>query len=791
MMDIALPAAFGIGTATPRWEDRRLLQGLGRYTDDIQPPRAAHMVVLRSPHANARILSIDTSAACAAPGVVAVLTGAMLEHDGLGTLQTIVQRHRADGSPMPRPPYRLLATDQVRLVGDAVAVVIADTLQAAQDGRDLVLVDYDALPAVTDAALAVQDGAPAVWPEHAPDNVCFVYPLGNKPGTDAAFAAAHHVSTLEFRISRVSANPMEPRNAVAAFDAGTGTYTLHAGMQAPHRMRAEIAEHTLGIPAHKLRIVSPDMGGAFGMKGSPYPEYGLALWAARRTGRTVRWNATRSESLVSDYHARDNVSTVQLALDAQGRFLGLRIRTLANIGAYLGFNSLQSSTNNLGGLAGVYRIPAIHAEVVGVFTNTQPSAPYRGAGRPEATFAIERIIDVAAHEMGLDRVAIRRLNLIPPDAMPYDTGFVFTYDSGDFALNMDKVLAAADWDGFPARRAASEAAGRLRGLGIANAIEVAGGPHRAPNEEGVEIRFNASGDATILLGTHNHGQGHETVFRQIAASRLGLDPHRVRILQGDTDIVSHGRGTFGSRSIVAGGAAFERAAQKIVERGSGIAAHLLEAAVADIAFDAGLFSVVGTDRSVRIETVAQASFVPARLPPHSEWGLGGQAIVTPDEATFPNGCHVCEVEIDPETGQVAVLRYVVVDDVGTVINPLIVKGQIHGGVAQGLGQVLMEAIVFEPGSGQMLSGSFMDYAMPRASDMPPMEVHSNPVPTRMNPLGAKGAGEAGTVGALPVIASAIVDALRPYGVVHIDMPATAQTVWSVMKAGKATQEDRP
>ena len=783
---------IGIGTPTRRYEDRRLLRGLGRYTDDIHPPHAAHMVVVRSLHASARIVAIDTAAALAAPGVIAVLTEAELDADGILPLQTIVQRHRADGSPMPRPVYRLLARDRVRLVGDAVAIVIAETLQAAQDGSDLVHVEYDALDAVTDVVEATSPGAPAVWPGEAPDNVCFTYRVGDAAAVDAAFAAAHHVARLGFRISRVSANPMEPRNAVAQHHPADDTYTLHAGMQAPHKMRSVLAEDTLGIPASRVRVVSPDMGGAFGMKGSPYPEYGLALWAARRTGRIIRWNATRSESFVSDYHARDNVSTIELALDQDGMFQALRIRTLANLGAYLGFNTPHSSTNNLGGLSGVYRTPLIHAEVVGVFTNTPPSAPYRGAGRPEATFAIERIIDVAALEMGIDRVAIRQRNLIPVDAMPWNTGFIFTYDSGDFAGNMRLALHAADWDGFPARRAAAEARGMLRGIGIANAIEMAGGPFKAPGEEGVEIRFDPSGDATILLGTHNHGQGHETVFRQIAASRLGLDPDRVRILQGDTDVVTHGRGTFGSRSVTAGGAAFAAAAEKVIERGRAIAAHMMEAAAADIVFDGGSFSVTGTDRSVRIEAVARTSYMAAKMPPRSEFGLGGSAIVAVDEATFPNGCHICEVEIDPETGAVALQSYLVVDDVGTVINPLLVKGQIHGGVAQGLGQVLMEAIVYEPGSGQILSGSFMDYAMPRAVDITSMTVHSNPVPTRMNPLGAKGAGEAGTVGALPVMVNAIVDALRPYGIRHLDMPATAGRVWSAINAAKAgtPMEDR-
>ena len=575
---------------------------------------------------------------------------------------------------------------------------------------------------------------------------------------------------------------MEPRNAVGLYDPIEDRFTLHAGVQSPHNIRSSLADHLLKIPASHLRAVSPDVGGAFGMKGSPYPEHGLVLWAAKRVGRPVRWTATRGESFMSDFHARDNVSTVELALDADGIFLALRIHTQANLGAYLGFNTPHSSTNNLGGLAGVYRTPAIHAEVTGLFTNTPPNAPYRGAGRPEATYALEQVIDVAAREMGIDRVSLRRRNMIPPDAMPFRTGLVFTYDSGAFERNMDIALAHADWDGFPARRAEAAKRGRLRGIGIANAIEIAGGPFRAPGEEGAEIRFDSAGDATLLVGSHNHGQGHETAFRQIAASFLGLKPSRVRVVYGDTDLVTHGKGTFGSRSIMAGGAALHRAADKVIARGKTIAAHLLEAAEIDIVFEAGRFSIAGTDRGIGIEDVARASYTPAKLPPDREMGLGGAAIVTPTEATFPNGCHVCELEVDPDTGEIVVDRYTVVDDVGTVVNPLLVKGQIHGGVAQGLGQVLLEAIRYEAGSGQLLTGSFMDYTMPRATDLPPMAVYSSPSPTAMNPIGAKGAGEAGCVGALPVVAGALLDALAPLGVTYVEMPATAERVWQAIQA---------
>ena len=779
------PPEFRIGAPIPRVEDLRLVRGRGRYTDDVEVPNAAHMALVRSPHAAARIRSIDVSEARAAQGVLAVLTGADVVADGLGLLRTSVERKRRDGRPMARPPYRLLALDEVHFAGDPVAIVIAETRAAAFDAADLVVVDYEDRPSVTEAAEAVKPHASAVWQEEAPDNVCFVFEQGDRAATDAAFARAAHVTRLDFRITRVSANPIEPRNAAGWYDPHEERYVLYAGTQGPHKLKSELAETALNIPAHQLRVVSPDMGGAFGMKNSPFPEYGLLLWAARMVGGPVRWTATRAESFLSDYHARDNDSTVELALDGDGIFLGLRIRTVANLGAYLGFNTPHPSTNNLGGLAGTYRTPQIHAEVTGVFTNTQPMAPYRGAGRPEATYAIERVIDVAADELGIDRVELRRRNLIPPDAMPFKTGLVFTYDSGEFEKNMDRALAEADWNGFEARRTEAAARGRLRGIGIANAIEIAGGPFKNPNEESAEIRFDATGDVTLFMGTHNHGQGHETSFRQIAVSLLGISPDRVRIVAGDTDAVVHGRGTFGSRSMMAGGTALIRATEKIVAQGKAIAAHMLEAGESDIVFENGRFLVAGTDRGVRLEDVARTSYMAGKLPVGAEYGLSALAITTPQEATFPNGCHVCEVEIDEETGAVEIVNYVVVDDVGTVINPLLVKGQIHGGVAQGLGQALLEDLVYEPGTGQMVTGSFMDYAMPRADNMPSMTVIANPVPTPNNPLGVKGAGEAGTVGALPVIMNAVVDALRPLGVTHLDMPASPARVWAAIRKARA------
>ncbi|WP_161141999.1 molybdopterin cofactor-binding domain-containing protein [Propylenella binzhouense] len=776
--------AFGVGSPVRRIEDDRFVRGRGHYTDDLRFAGECFMAVVRSPHASAAIGRIDAAEALAAPGVVAVLTGRDAEADGIGGLVTAVRRRRRDGSPMAEPPYRALAVDRARFVGDAVAIVLAETAEAARDAAERVAVEYEELPAVTDAAEALAPGAPAVWPDLVPDNEAFVFEQGDRGAVDRALAAAAHVARLDFRISRVSANTLEPRNAIGLFDPGTGRYTLHSGTQSPHRLRLELAEHALFVPQSRIRVVAPDIGGAFGMKGSIYPEQILVLWAARRVGRPVRWQADRSESFLSDHHARDNLTSVELGLDGDGRFLALRVRTIANLGAYLAMNTPHSPTNNLGGLAGTYRTPAIHAEVIGVHTNTQPTAPYRGAGRPEATYAIERIIDVAAAEFGFDRIELRRRNMIRPSEMPYRTGLVFTYDCGDFPANMERALALADFDGFAERRRAAAERGRLLGLGIANPIEIAGGPEQNPGEEACEIRFDPSGGATILLGTHNHGQGHETAFRQVAHELLGLAPDRVEILYGDTDAVPHGKGTFGSRSIAAGGTALARAAGKIVARGREIAARLLEADPGDIEFAEGRFRIAGTDRSLALEEVARASFEPGRLPPSSELGLIEKAIVSARGATFPNGCHVCEAEVDPESGEWLLTRYTVVEDVGRVVNPLLVKGQVHGGVAQGFGQVAGEAIRYDAETGQLVTASFQDYRMPRAIDFPDFALESNEVPTAQNALGVKGAGEAGAVGALSAVTNAVLDALAPLGIRHLDMPLTPEQVWRAIRAAE-------
>ncbi|HEX7006839.1 MAG TPA: xanthine dehydrogenase family protein molybdopterin-binding subunit, partial [Alphaproteobacteria bacterium] len=745
-------------------------------------PDEAHLYVLRSVEAHARIASIDVEAAKAAPGVLAVLTGADVLAEGIGTLPNMIRRERRPGEPMFEPPYPALCHDVVRHVGDGVAAVVAETPAAARDAAELIVVDYESLPAVTATAAAAAEGAPAVWPE-APDNICFVFPLGDAAAVEAAFAKAAHVVALDYEISRVSTNSMEARGAIGLYDAADGRYTIYTASQTPHALRANIAR-VLGVGPERVRLISPDVGGGFGLKASIFPEHVLVLLAAKRLGRPVRWICDRSEGFISDHHARDNVTHAELALDADGRFLGLRVRTIANLGAYLSSVAVQAPTGNLGSLAGVYTTPAIHAEVTGVFSNTNPTSPYRGAGRPEAIYVLERLIDVAAAETGIDRIELRRRNIIPADAMPYKTGLVFTYDSGEFEKNMDEAMRMADWAGFEARRAEAAKRGKLRGIGLANAIEIAGGPPQKPLEEAAEIRFAPDGRATLFVGTASQGQGHETMFRQIVFEALGLDPEEVTVVSGDTDQVFDGRGTIGSRSMMSGGGALRQAADKIIAKGKHIAAHLLEAAEVDIEFASGAFTVAGTDRRVTLVEIAKAAHDPARLPPGVEPGLDERAVFFPEAPTYPNGCHVCEVEIDPETGVVRFIGYWVVDDVGRVLNPLLMKGQIQGGVVQGIGQALGEIIRYDPETGQMLSGSFMDYTMPRADDVPPFEIASNEVPTTTNPLGVKGAGEAGTVGALAAVMNAVNDALRPLGIRHFEMPATPMRVWQAIRDAK-------
>jgi aerobic carbon-monoxide dehydrogenase large subunit len=769
---------FGIGQPVTRFEDRRLLQGGGRYLDDVRLPGQTHAVIVRSPHAHARIASIDTAAAAKAPGVLAVFTGEDVARDNLGTMQMTLKRKRPDGTPMFAPPHRGLARERVRYVGDPVALVIAETRAQAEDAAERLAIEYEALPSVTITADAV-GGAP-VWDE-CPDNVSNLFESGDKAATDAAFATAAHVIRRRYVITRVHAQYMEPRGAMGVWDSGEERFTLYADVQYPHRVRTALASNIFKVPEHQIRVIAGDVGGGFGTKGWQYPEHRLVLWAARKIGRPVRWACERREAIPADEHARDNVTDAELALDAEGHFLALRVRTLANVGAYVSSDrNLLATFSNVVTLIGVYAFPAAHVQVLSVLTNTNSTAPYRGAGRPEATYVLERLIDDASRELHLDRVELRRKNLIPASAMPYRNPLGVTYDCGNFPKSLEDALTLADVGGFDKRREASRARGKLRGLGIANAIERAAGAQ----PEFAEIRFSPSGGATILMGSKNQGQGHETTFKQILYERLGLDLNDVRYIDGDTDRVAYGMGTMGSRSTVIGGTALWMAADKVITKGRKIAAKMLEAAENDLNFADGRFAVAGTDRGVTLKDVARAAFQPGSLPPGVEPGLYETGTFSPKQDTWPNGTHICEVEIDPETGAVTIDRYSLVDDVGTVINPLTLKGQIHGGIAQGVGQALMEQVVYDGESGQLLTATFMDYAMPRADMLPDMVIASNPVPTKLNPMGAKGAGEAGTVGALPVVMNAVMDALAPVGVRDFDMPATGARVWAAIQAAR-------
>jgi len=753
------------------------LQGGGRYVDDLALPGMAFACVLRSPHAHARIRSIDCARARAAPGVLAVLTGADWDASGLADLPVPGGKKRRNGMPMYRPRYPALVKDRTRWVGDYVAFVVAETPHQATDAAELIEVGYDPLPAIVSTAEAAAAGAPRVF-EDCENNICFVEQFGDKAATDAAFARADHVVRHRFVINRVTAATMEPRAAIGDFNRTDGRYTIHTSVQRVHPIRAELAR-MLKVPESKVRVVTGDTGGSFGMKSPIFNEMALVLLASRLTGRPVKWTSTRSEAFVSDAQGRDNVTNAELALDRNGLFLGMRVQTIAAVGAYLQAG-MPFFVANVGTLAGVYRTPALHVDVTAVFTNTNPVRPYRGNGRPEAAYIIERMVDLAADELGIDPVELRRRNIIPPAAMPFKTGLTFTYDSGEFEKNMDLALQLGDYAGFEARRREARKRGKLRGIGVSNTIERAG----APSLEGAEIRFDRSGTVTLFSGSVSQGQGHETVFKQLVCDRLGLDPGEVHYVQGDTDQLFFGEGTGGSRSATLAGSAFHGAAEKIVAKATRLAAHLLGADVDAVSFSAGVFSAAITNRTLTIKDIAREAINPARLPEGMEPGLFATSVYSATLENFPNGCHVCELEIDEDTGAVEIVRYSVVDDVGTVLNPLLLHGQIHGGIAQGVGQILMEDIRFDE-TGQMLTGSFMDYAMPRAGDLSQIATDSNPVPTKTNPLGVKGAGEAGSVGALPAVANALVDALSVYGVRHIDMPATPERIWRTLRTSRA------
>jgi aerobic carbon-monoxide dehydrogenase large subunit len=769
---------FAVGQPVSRFEDPRLLRGGGRYVDDIVLPRMALGYVLRSPHAHARIRAIDVAKAKAAPGVLAVLTGADWQASGFGDLPVPGGFKRRNGAPLYRPPYPALVKDRVRWVGDYVAFVVAETYRQAQDGAELIEVDYEPLPAIVATDEAPKPGAPRVW-DDCEDNICFVQIEGDKAATDAAIARADHVVRHRFVINRVTAATMEPRGSIGDYNAGDGRFTVYTTLQRAHSFRQDLALHVLKVPENKVRVVAGDIGGSFGMKSAVYNEVALVLLASKLLGRPVKWIGTRSESFLGDAQARDNVTEAELALDRNGIFLAMRVNSIVNAGAYLQ-TGMPAFTGNLGTLAGVYRTPAMHVDVTTVFTHTNPMRPYRGNGRPEAAYVIERMVDLAADQLGIDPAELRRRNYIPPDAMPFKTSLTFTYDCGAFERSMDMALKIADAAGFAARRDDARKRGKLRGLGISNTIERAA----AAGFEGAEIRFDRSGAATILSGSINQGQGHETAYKQIVCDRLGLDPDEVHYIQGDTDQVFFGEGTGGSRSATIGGSAFHVASEKIATKAREIAAHMLKVDTASVNFTDGIFSAAGTNRTLTIKDVAKEAANPARLPKGMEGGLTATAVYNAEVENFPNGCHICELEIDEETGAVEIVDYSVIDDVGTVLNPLLLKGQIVGGIAQGVGQILMEDIRFDV-DGQLMSGSFMDYAMPRADTFGPFHVEANPVPTKTNPLGIKGAGEAGCVGAMPAVANALVDALSHLGVRHVEIPATPERLWRAIAAAKA------
>jgi carbon-monoxide dehydrogenase large subunit len=769
---------FGIGQPVPRIEDPRFITGRGRYVDDFDLPQQCYGVAVMSPHAHARITRVDTAKAKAAPGVLAVLTGTDAAADKIGGFAPPMPEDM--GGPKGFRTLRaILEVGKVRAVGDRVAFVVAETAVEARDAAELIEIDYEPLPAVVGVEDAIKPGAPAVWDE-APNNVAFTLMMGNKDATDAAFAKAAHVVSLKLQNTRITANSIEPRAAIGQYHPDSDSYTLYSSTQNPHGTRSAIAGQVLKIPETKLRVISPDVGGGFGMKHGGYPEDALVVWASRRVGgRPVKWAATRSEGLLGDSQGRDQLVTGELALDERGKILGLRVNALHAMGSHVFGASMVVPLYAMRLAPGVYLIPAVHVVAKAVLTNTVPLAPYRGAGRPEATFLIERLLDRAARVIGVDPVEIRRRNFIPASAMPHKVQTGITYDSGNFVHVMDECLELADWEGFSKRAAASKKNGKLRGRGIGYFLEEA-----AVFNDRMVLRFDPSGMLTILAGTHSHGQGHQTVYTQMASEWLGVPFENIRFVQGDTDAVPMGRGTYGSRSMHIGGNALKRAADAIIEKAKPMAAAILEAAPGDLEFKDGAFRIVGTDRALALTDVAKAFYRPVMLPPQFDVGLEASGTFASEPPNYPNGCHVCEVEIDPETGAVTLERYAAVDDVGRVMNHLLCEGQIHGGVAQGAGQALMEAIVFDA-SGQLVTGSFQDYAMPRAIDLPNFTSELAEVPATTNPLGVKGAGEAGATGAPPAIIGAVLDALKPLGVDDIEMPATPSRVWAAINARKA------
>ena len=755
-----------------RIEDFRFLTGRGRYTGDLSPAGLTHAVFVRSAQPSGTILAIDAAAARAAPEVIAVFTAADLDADGITDLAGDIAAPRDDGGKPVDTPKPLLCRDRIRCQGEPIAMIVAESAIAAEAAAELVTVDIVDAPFVVDAGDALAAGAPLVW-ESAADNIAFVKRMGEAGAVDAALRSASHVTRLDFSVTRVIAAAMEPRVSLGDCD-DEGRLILHTSTQSPFAVRDRLANEVFRVDPSKVRVVAGDVGGSFGMKGGLFREDALVVWAARRVGRPVRWVSQRGEAFLSDDHGRDARGTAELALNARGEFLALRVRFQADIGCYFSRRSL-GLLNNIGGIAGVYRTPLIAAEITGIFTNTAPTAPYRGFGRPEATYVIERLADLAAQELEIGPFELRRRNLVPKTAMPFQTGLVFKYDSGDFAAVMARATDLADIEGFADRQRESQARGRLRGLGIANPIEVAGGPLRQPRKDHAWVGVTPDGNVEIRPGAMSVGQGHETGLALMATRKLGIASDRVAFRQGDTDLLPGGRGSGGSSALVVGGSALFNALGALVERGRAIAAEAFEVTPADVAFADGKFTVAGTDLSLPLAAAAERA--------GGELSASGEFL--PPAVTYPNGCHVCEVEIDPDTGLVDVVRYAAVEDVGVVMNRTLVEGQMHGGIAQGIGQALGEAIVYDRDSGQLVSGSFMDYRMPIAADIPRLILDTLEVPTLANPLGVKGVGEAGTVGALAATMNAICNALAPLGVRHLDMPASPERVWRAIRDASA------
>ena len=777
-----------IGQAMKRKEDPRFLTGRGTYVDDLALPGMVYAAMVRSPYAHARIKSIDISRARQAPGVIAVYTGEEMQRDGVGPLPCGLLL-----PDMKLPPHYAIARDRVRHVGEIVAVVIADDRYRAEDAAELVEVEYEPLPSVADARKAMEPGAPLVH-DDAPGNLCFRWALGDKAATDAAFSQASRTVRLELVNQRLIPNAIEPRAALAHYDPVRDEYTLWVTSQNPHVHRLLMAAFVLGIPEHKLRVISPDVGGGFGSKIYTYPEEVILTWATRKLGRPVKWSAKRSESFISDRQGRDHYSVAELALDAGGRVQALRVHTVANIGAYVSLFGAGIPTWFYAPLlSGQYQIPQIYCESVGVFTNTVPTDAYRGAGRPEACYLIERIMEVAARELGEDPAEFRRKNFVPPDRFPYQTPVALVYDSGNYATALDRALELADYRRLRQEQEELRRQGRYIGIGLASYVEACGyGPSKVVGAIGGQaglwesaiVRVHATGKVSVYTGTHAHGQGHETTFAQIVADALGVTPDDVEILHGDTDQGSMGMGTYGSRSAPVGGSAIAVAARRVREKATKIAAHLLEAAEADIEFREGKFFVRGVpDRFKTFQEVALQAYLAHNLPEGVEPGLEATAFYDPQNLTFPFGTHIAVVEVDPDTGQVRLLRYIAVDDAGNVINPLVFEGQVHGGIAQGVGQALLEHALYDE-EGQPISGSFMEYAVPRASHLPRFETANTVTPCPHNPLGVKGIGEAGTIAATPAVANAVLDALAPFGIRHLDIPLTPEKVWRAIRQAR-------